>query len=421
VFAIISGLSNNEITCTRACELLDKPAQIVPPAYSENIDIDFCNKIVQDLGEFILASMRADSKLSLFPADPFIYETNSLSLGFGACGVLCALKKSGFEIPHRAYDWLEQELDNVKPEDLPSGLLTGSSGIAWSLWELGFEHRAAEFMTMANESALLKSHHSYLYGMAGVGMANLYSYVRTNKHEYLAVASDLADCLLQTAKETHNGLYWDASTVVHLGYGYGQSGVALFLLRLSQISGRENFLAAGRRALEFDLSHGVEMEKGVLSFPQTPGDTTLLPYLEAGSAGIAKVAIRYGMWDNIEVVLAEAHRKYAGFAGLLFGLGSFIDIFTDAFLFSNDIKFLEMAKRPISGIKDIYLLKQVHGSATPGDGLFRVSCDYATGVAGVLRALHRFTHLDEADFVLDEVIATIGTKTKQHLVEVPGA
>jgi len=57
-------------------------------------------------------------------------------------------------------------------------------------------------------------------------------------------------------------------------------------------------------------------------------------------------------------------------------------------------------------VGDIYLIKQSEGSTTPGDGLFRSSCDYATGSAGVMRALHRFAHLEEADFVLDEVVAT---------------
>lgn len=56
-------------------------------------------------------------------------------------------------------------------------------------------------------------------------------------------------------------------------------------------------------------------------------------------------------------------------------------------------------------IVSFYLVKQPQGSATPGDGLFRISCDYATGVAGVLRTLHRYTHLAEADFVLDEVVS----------------
>jgi hypothetical protein len=87
----------------------------------------------------------------------------------------------------------------------------------------------------------------------------------------------------------------------------------------------------------------------------------------------------------------------------MYGLGSFVDVLTDAYLFSDDVKYLEMAKRPITGIRDLYLLERPEGWATPGDNLFRVSCDYATGVAGVMRALHRFTHQDKADFTLDEV------------------
>jgi class III lanthionine synthetase len=416
VFNIISGLSKGEITCTSAYELLDKPAQILPPSYTDDIDAESCDKISQELGCFILANMRVGKKGSLFPADPFIHQTNSLSLGFGACGVLYTLKKCGFEIPKCAYDWLEQELDNVKPENLPPGLLTGASGIAWCIWELGLEDRAVEFMKMANQSELLKRHHSYLYGMAGVGMSNLYLYVRTKRSDYLAMASDLADSLLKAAQESDRGIYWESDKVVHLGCGYGQSGVSLFFLRLFQLTGKEKFLSEGRRALEFDLSHGVEIEKGVLSFPYAPSDTTLLHYLEEGSAGIARVAIRYGLWDQMEAILSDVHRKYAGFAGLLFGLGSFVDVLTDAFLFSNKVKFREMAKRPISGIRDLYLIKQSHGSATPGEGLFRISCDYATGVAGVLRALHRYTILDEADFVLDEVISAAADRYEKQRI-----
>lgn len=415
---IIRGLSRNEITCARACELLDKPVRISPPNCIEGHEPDSCEKITQDLGSFILANIRPGRQDSLFPADPFVHATNPLSLGFGASGVLYALKKCGFEIPKCAYDWLEQKLDRVNPQELPPGLLTGASGIAWSLWELGFEDRALALMKMANESPLLKHHHSYLYGMAGVGMANLYLYLRTGGAGYLAMATSLADALLKTAQESDKGIYWESDKLIHLGYGYGQSGVALFFLRLSQLSGNEKVLLAGRRALEFDLSHGLELETGVLSFPRAPGDTTLLPYIEEGSAGSAKVAMRYGMWDRMEAMLLEIHRKYSGFTGLLYGLGSFIDALTDAFLFSNNPKYLEMAKRPISGIRDIYLIKQLHGSATPGDNLFRISCDYATGVAGILRTLHRYTHLECADFVLDEVVAADTSRDEVQAAQV---
>ena len=405
VFNVINGLAKNEMTPARAIELLDKPSEIQAPEFADDIDASSCEEISQQLGRFVLASIRPDRDDGLFPADPFIHRTNTLGLGFGASGVLYTLKRCGFDIPKIAFDWLEQRLDKVKPRDLPPGLLTGASGIAWSLSELGLEDRALELMKVANESALLKDHHSYLYGMAGIGMANLHFYSRTNKPEYLSMANELGDALLRSAQETEQGIYWENDGLLHLGYGYGQSGVALFLLRLFQLSGKEKFLYEGRRALEFDLSHGEEREPGVLSFPRAPGDPTVVPYLEEGSAGIAKVAIRYGIWDErLEKILVDAHRKYAGFVGLLYGLGSFVDVLTDAYLFSDDVKYLEMAKRPITGIRDLYLIERPEGWATPGDNLFRVSCDYATGVAGVLRALHRFTHQDEADFTLDEVV-----------------
>jgi tRNA A-37 threonylcarbamoyl transferase component Bud32 len=404
VFNVISGLSKGELPLADARELLDKPAHLTPPRYAAEVDADFCDQASKELGNFILASMRDGGKGALFPADPFMHQTNPLSLGFGACGVLYTLKKCGVEIPERAYGWLEQALDKYEGSDeLPPGLLTGAAGIAWSLGELGLEERAARFMEMANRSPLLKRHHSYLYGMAGVGMTNLYLYAHTKRPEYLAAASELAESLLKAAKENDSGIYWEDDRLVHLGYGYGQSGVALFFLRLFQLSGKEKFLLEGRRALDFDLAHGVEAESGVLSFPRGPSDFTLDPYIEEGSAGIAKVALRYGMSDRIGMVWSDVHRKYSRYPGLLYGVGSFIDALTDAFLFTKDAKFLEMAKRPIAGLKDLYLIKQPAGLATPGDGLFRFSCDYATGVAGVMRALHRFAHLGEADFALDEV------------------
>jgi tRNA A-37 threonylcarbamoyl transferase component Bud32 len=405
VLKAIHGLAKNEITCARACELLDEPARIAPPSYADDVEPRDCDPIVQELGRFIVANIRTESKDSLFPADPFLHRTNPLSLGFGACGVLYALKKCNCEIPQAAWEWLERKLERVKAEELAPGLLTGAAGIAWSLEEMGWGKRAAGFLKMANESPLLRGHPSYLYGMAGVGMANLHFYLRSRRPEYLAIANELGDELLRRAQESERGIYWEHEKVIHVGYGYGQSGVALFFLRLYQVTGREKFLAEGRRALEFDLSHGLSIEPGIISFPRAPGDPTLLPYLEEGSAGIAKVAIRYGMWNQLEAIWADVHRKYSGFVGLLYGLGSFVDVLTDAFLLSNDVRFLEMAKRPVTGIRDIYLLKRPEGLATPGDNLFRISCDYTTGIAGVMRALHRFAHHDEADFVLDEVFA----------------
>lgn len=406
IFNVVNGLAKNELTPARACELLDKPAQVVQPNFDDDIDVVATDEISQNLGRFILANIRPDRDDALFPSDPFIYRTNQIGLGFGASGVLYALKKSGFDVPKHATDWLEQKLDRAESSNMPPGLLTGAAGIAWSLWELGFEDRAVELL--ANQSPLLKAHHSYLYGMSGIGITNLHFYARTKNPEYLATATELGNALLKSAHENERGIYWETDGLLHLGYGYGQSGVALFFLRLFQVTGKERFLFEGQRALEFDLSYAEERERGVLSFPRTPGDPTVIPYLEEGSAGIARVAIRYGIWDErLEMILSDLHRKYSGFVSLMYGLAGFVDVLIDAYQFSNDEKYLEMAKRPITGIRDMYLLKYANGWATPGDNLFRISCDYGSGVAGVMRTLHRFNHLEEADFVLDDVVSDV--------------
>ena len=116
---IISSLSKNELTAAEAYELLDQPAQIRPPSYDGDIDVESCNEISNQLGRFILANLREDRDDALFPADPFIHRTNPLSLGFGASGVLYSLKKCGFDIPKEGTDWLEKKLERVRPSELP--------------------------------------------------------------------------------------------------------------------------------------------------------------------------------------------------------------------------------------------------------------------------------------------------------------
>jgi hypothetical protein len=171
----------------------------------------------------------------------------------------------------------------------------------------------------------------------------------------------------------------------------------------------------------FDIAHGAELERGILTFPRGVGDTTVEPYLEEGTAGIARVALRFGMFEQAESLLPDVHRKYSVFAGLLYGTTSFVDILTDARQFLDDEKYWLMMRRPLAGIRDIYLLKYDEGWATPGDGLFRVSCDYATGVAGVLRAFDRASRLDTADFSLDEIgRAAVPRNAPLHALAVKG-
>jgi len=402
---IITGLATDTMTCERACELLEMPTMFETPLSSANSRQEATlQDYYSELAQFLSHSYRTNDRFTLFPSDPFALRTNAVGLGFGSSGVIYSLRKCGFDVPQPALDRFARELGEVKAQDLAPGILTGYSGIALVLFGLENTNQAERFMDYANSSLLLRGHHSFYYGMAGIGMSNLVAYRQTKNTKYLNVAQDLAKTLAENAKEDPNGIYWEDHGVIHLGLGYGQSGVALFFLRLSQVLGISDWKELGRRALNYDLSHGHAIEPGVLSFPRTPGDELMYEqYIEEGSAGIAKVAIRYGIWDDIDYILADVHRKYSGFAGLLYGLSGFIDVLVDAYIYSGKAKYLDMAKRPIAGLRDLYFIKQPHGYATPGDNLIRISCDYATGVSGVMRALYRMAHLTQSDFMLDEL------------------
>jgi hypothetical protein len=50
-------------------------------------------------------------------------------------------------------------------------------------------------------------------------------------------------------------------------------------------------------------------------------------------------------------------------------------------------------------------------SAVPGENLFRISFDYATGIAGVMRTLHRYQHDLPDDLLLDQLDGALPGQT----------
>ncbi|MEH6420337.1 class III lanthionine synthetase LanKC [Pseudomonas sp. CGJS7] len=402
---VIQGLAKNALSCSEAVALLEGPATFETPYRARTSapalsSADAC----RELAGFITSHYRLEELYSLFPVDPFGGHTNSLGFGFGASGIVHSLRKCGVDVPQQALDRYRAEIAALDPGAIPPGFLTGAAGIAWAFFDAGDAQSGRRFMDYANASALLREHHSLYYGMAGVGMANLAAYRATGESAYLEAATALAKTLAASAIEDERGLHWQDDGAVRLGFGYGQSGVALFFLRLSQVLGDASWRELGGKALDYDLSFAFELEPGIDTFACDPEEkSTYEHYIEQGSAGIAKVAIRYGRWDRLDRILADVHRKYSGFPGLIYGLTGFVDVLIDAYRYSGDEKYLRMAQRPLQGLSDLYLFQKDDGYATPGENLFRISCDYATGVAGVMKTLHRHAHLTPDEFCLDEL------------------
>lgn len=399
---VIEQLANQALTCREARALLAGPAAIEAPFTRTSAWTLVPTDVIAGLGRFITSHVRMAPAYTLFPIDPFGATTSPASLGFGSTGIVYALSTCGVALPPEAMERYQREMAAIGPGALAPGFLAGAAGMAWALLLNGDVASGKRFLHYANTSPLLHAHHSLYYGMAGIGMTNLAAYLMFDDKSYLDIAIGLAEKLAATAISDERGLHWKDDADIRLGFGYGPSGVALFFLRLSQILNVPAWRDLGRRAIAYDLSHAYEIEPGVVEFASSPSEqTTYESYIEEGTAGVAKVAIRYGMWDQLPPLLADLHRKYSGFAGLIYGVSGFADTLLDAYLYSQDEHYLELAARPLEALTDIYLFETDAGYATPGDNLFRVSCDFATGVAGVMRTLDRFAHLAPDVFCLD--------------------
>jgi len=357
-----------------------------------------------------IQAMADPSRSTLFPADPFAHLTNPLSLGFGATGMLWALGKSGVPVRTEWLDWLRDRVDRIDLPEYPSGLLNGLAGIAWAIDDLGLSRQARMLLAEANRRTT--GDYTFYYGLAGLGMTNLRFHQLSGDDSDLAAAKACAQSLRDAVQRDGEHAYWlneFAKDGPLTGLGFGQAGVAMFLLRMTEATGDDSYRKLGRQALDWELAHAEPWYDDTVSFRHSG---TLMPYVEVGSAGIAQVLLRYGDLDEAKTVLRGMDLSHSALPGYGFGLAGLAETMLDAADVLADPSYRERALRLLEHLRRIFLFEPperfgvplvggVAPLALPGDGLLRCSCDLMTGSAGVLRVLHRLNHGGTADFLLD--------------------
>ncbi|MFL6077241.1 MAG: class III lanthionine synthetase LanKC [Mycobacteriales bacterium] len=395
----------------RADELIDQ-VEIAPPGPVAEADLGL-PRAEAGVAAFVEAVADTDRD-SLFPVDPFAHETNPLSLGFGASGVLWALDASGVPLRPEWLKRLRDDLAGMDTKEYPAGLMNGLAGIAWAVDALGFRAEAAPLLAAANRRAHEAGDYTFYYGLAGVGMTNLHFYVRDGDEHHLDAARDCAGALLEAARQESGHVHWRNEFVTDepfTGLGFGQAGVAMFLLRMYQVTGDGRYLRIGRGALSWEMAHAEHRDDGKVRFVH---QGTVEPYIEIGSAGVAQVLLRYGDLDSARTVLREPSFRHSVLAGYAFGISGIADALLDAAAITGDASYRDLALRQLDFVRKVFLFEPAERFsiprrgdtvplAVPGEGLLRCSTDYLTGSAGVLRVLHRANHGGTADFLLDEV------------------
>jgi hypothetical protein len=358
--------------------------------------------------DYILGVASYDRSDRLFPADPKVFVTNPLGLGYGACGTAYAIHALRGRVPQEVLDWiLRQDID---PQRYTPGLYCGLAGIAWVLLDLGIRDRAEKLLHASFDHPSLPGAADMFYGLAGWGLTNLKFFLSTGDQAYLDQARKAGEQLIATGQEGNDGLYWPSPDgSVWLGFGHGGSGVSLFLLYLYLTTGEQRFLDCGRKALDFDLDNSMRNREGGLSWRLRTGPiTSMVPYFRYGAAGVGTAVLRY-YWllggeryrAVLDDILPDVDRKYAIFPGKFMGLAGMGDFLLDlAETEGYERRARDAARRVATGVT-LFQLERPEGIAFPGYDLFRITCDYGSGSAGIALFLNRLLTGRQADFLLD--------------------
>ena len=381
--------------------MIHTPAVSTPEALSSAIT---------SIREFILASRDTSRKDRLFPAGPFM--VNGLSIDHGALGVAYALDKLGTDLPDDVWRWIEKGL--VSHHQYAPALHSGLAGMAWALHELGHNEHAETLLNAAFEHPLLYKSFNLAHGAAGVGLSHIHAWHKTHNPRYLERATTIATVMLSYAHTTPEGTHWQQEQATKfIGYHQGSSGVAMFLMHLYAATRNDTYLQVAKNAIDYDLNHGITTKEGVLSFPEdTEFKHIVYPYLATGSAGVGSAVLRYYQLSKdetyrqkLELLLPDTRRKYAVFMGLFNGLAGLGNFLLDCYCVLGDARFYEAALKVSDGIR-LFGIQKDTGLAFPGDYLYRLSTDYATGSAGIGLFFQRLvTRSESFDFVIPELLA----------------
>ncbi|WP_329465427.1 class III lanthionine synthetase LanKC [Streptomyces sp. NBC_01431] len=314
----------------------------------------------------VLASATPERDDRLFPGDVAQFtEGGGLGLAHGAAGVLYALAETGAAPYPEGERWLLAHTA-PPPPGTPLGLYDGLAGVAYVLDRLGHTERARELIEgvlAENWQRLATDLHG---GLAGLGLV-------LDRLGYKEQALEAAELI---AARPDGGR--------RAGLLRGSCGPALFFLRLYESTGEAALLDRAAKALRRDLDRCVTNPAGTLVVNDT---TRTLPYLGAGSVGIAAVLDDFlahrdeaAFRAAREQIQPAARSRYYAQPGLFNGRAGMV---------------LHLAR---TGAPRAWLDDQIAGLswyampyegqlAFPGDQMMRLSMDLATGTAGCLLAL----------------------------------
>ena len=329
----------------------------------------------------------------LFPSDMLVFSTNPISVAYGASGIVYTIKTITGEVNSEFVDWILKA--SRASNECPPGLYLGKAGVAWVLDEIGYTELAIKLINEIRTDQLLWETPDVLYGAAGYGLLCARMWQKYRIQGCLDDAVNIGDWLSGCVVNGDLDVRWVTSEgMTRLGYANGGSGISLFLLYLSLMSGDETYAQLGRSALDFEVKQADWLNGRFIGFPSEIGGESS-PYWIAGTAGVVTALLRYyavykdeRVLENIRSFERDLMHKYAKFPQLFMGLAGLGNCLLDLWQFMGEEGYLTHAWQTAEGVL-LHRIIRPEGVTFPGTRALRESGDFATGASGVGLFLHR--------------------------------
>lgn len=331
----------------------------------------------------MVASATPDRFDRLYPGDveQFRGPQGGLTFGHGAAGVLWALHRIGEPVPQDHLSWLLTAIRRDRPRR--QGFLNGLAGVVYALHSLGRTDSASSLWDIALSTSLDGLDRSLSSGLSGIGLTALQLAHDNADRRQIDVAENIADRLLARSPSA-------PQQTRSAGLIGGESGVALFLIRLFEATGRADLLDLAADVVLNDL--------GMLGWSdrESTDGTWRSPLLADGGAGTAMVlhellhhrpdnrlcTIRDAIRDSLRAPFLLQAGLLRGRAGTLLALRHLTETADGA-----DISTEGPIQRHVAGF-GWHAARHNGRLGFLGDQSLRMSTDLATGTAGILLALH---------------------------------
>ena len=353
----------------------------VPASVGEPSD-DALSPLVEDVSRQLVADATPDRGDRLWPGDPAQFDEPPYAVAHGALGPLLALHAATGNAPERLVDWCT---DAMWAAPARSGLMDGLAGAAASWEMLGHPDTADEALERCLDSPLRWEAPGLYGGPAGTALGLLRL---ADRHpELVGEARRIFDEVAERA----DGWRARSSAPVATGAGgmlRGPSGAALLALSLFDRGGDRGLLDLAEAAIGSDLARCVPTADGSLQMNE---GWRLLPYLGSGSAGVAHALAALIERDPATELAAAfpaldlaAHPEFVLESGLFQGRSGLMLVLAGSGPATAD---RAAALRRHARALALHALPRPEGVGYPGRALLRLSCDLATGSAGVLWTL----------------------------------